>query len=44
VPVEYSQQFAAGRSNVKLEVVDSGHDLLDVLDAIVPQAVAFLTQ
>ena len=44
VPVEYSQEFAAGRSNVTLEVVDSGHDLLDVLDAIVPRAVAFLTQ
>jgi pimeloyl-ACP methyl ester carboxylesterase len=44
VPVEYSQEFALGRSNVDLEVVDSGHDLLDVLDAIVPRAVAFLTQ
>jgi pimeloyl-ACP methyl ester carboxylesterase len=44
VPVEYSQEFAVGRSNVTLEVVDSGHDLLDVLDAIVPRAVAFLTQ
>ena len=44
VPVEYSQAFAAGRSNVTLEVVDSGHDLLDVLEAIVPRAVAFLTQ
>jgi pimeloyl-ACP methyl ester carboxylesterase len=44
VPVEYSQEFAAGRSNVTLEVVDSGHDLLDVLDVIVPRAVAFLTE
>jgi uncharacterized protein len=43
VPVEYSQEFAAGRSNVTLEVVDSGHDLLDVLDDIVARAVAFLT-
>jgi pimeloyl-ACP methyl ester carboxylesterase len=42
VPVEYSRQFAAGRPNVDLEVLDSGHDLLDVLDTIMPRAVAFL--
>ena len=43
VPVEYSEQFAAGRRNVALRVVDSGHDLLDVLPGILDEAVEFLT-
>jgi pimeloyl-ACP methyl ester carboxylesterase len=42
VPVEYSEQFAAGRPNVELRVVDSGHDLLNVLPAIAQEAVEFL--
>jgi uncharacterized protein len=32
VPVEYSREFASTRPNVRLEVLDSGHELLDVLD------------
>lgn len=43
VPARYSEEFAAARPNVTLDVLDSGHDLLDVLDRIVPKAVAFLT-
>ena len=42
VPVEYSERFASGRSNIKLEVLESGHDLLDVLDGIVERGVEFL--
>ncbi len=42
VPVQYSQQFAAAKGNVALEVLDSGHDLLDTLDYIVPKAIDFL--
>jgi uncharacterized protein len=34
VPVSYSQEFAKDRQNVTLEVVDSGHDLLNVLEPI----------
>jgi pimeloyl-ACP methyl ester carboxylesterase len=43
VPAEYSEQFAAGRPNVELRVVDSGHDLLNVLPSIARDAVEFLT-
>jgi uncharacterized protein len=32
VPVECSREFAASRANVRLEVVDSDHELLNVLD------------
>ena len=34
VPAAWSQEFAAGRGNVKLRLVDSDHQLLDVLDEI----------
>ena len=44
VPAAYSEQFAAGRTNVRLNVVESGHDLLDVLERIVPEAVDWLTR
>jgi pimeloyl-ACP methyl ester carboxylesterase len=44
VPASYSERFAAGRPNVHLEIVDSGHDLLNVLDQISPQIIEFLTQ
>ena len=43
VPVRYSEQFAAGHPNAALDVVDSGHDLLNVLDYMLPKAAAFLT-
>lgn len=42
VPGRYAEEFAHDRSNVRLEVVDSGHDLLNVLDGIRDQVVAFL--
>ena len=32
VPAAYSREFAAGRPNVRLEVVDSDHELLNVQD------------
>jgi len=34
VPFRYSEEFAKHRPNVTLEVVDSGHDLLNVLQPI----------
>jgi uncharacterized protein len=42
VPVHYSQEFAEGHRNARLAIVDSGHDLLDVLDAIADTAAQFL--
>jgi pimeloyl-ACP methyl ester carboxylesterase len=43
VPVAGSEHFAALHPNAALEIVDSGHDLLDVLDSVVPQAISFLS-
>lgn len=34
VPVDFSRQYAARRSNVTLRLLDSGHELTDVLDAM----------
>ena len=34
VPPRYSQEFAEGRPNVTLQLMDSDHQLLDVLDPI----------
>jgi pimeloyl-ACP methyl ester carboxylesterase len=42
VPVAYSREFASTRPNVRLEVLDSGHELLDVLDRIWEEAREFL--
>jgi pimeloyl-ACP methyl ester carboxylesterase len=42
VPAQYSRDFAAGRNNVRLELVDSGHDLLNVLDEMADGVAAFL--
>ncbi len=42
VPVRYSEEFAETRENVRLEIVDSGHDLLNVLDYMLPKVTAFL--
>jgi len=44
VPAEASRAFAAGRPHVTLEIVDSGHDLLDALDAMLPKVERFLAQ
>lgn len=42
VPASLSRTFAATHPNVTLEVVDSGHELLNVLDYIGPKVEAFL--
>jgi len=42
VPVRYSREFAASHPNVILEVLDAGHDLLNVLDYMAPKILAFL--
>jgi uncharacterized protein len=41
-PIESSRVFAASHPNVRLVELDSGHELLDVLDGIVAEAIAFL--
>jgi pimeloyl-ACP methyl ester carboxylesterase len=42
VPVEYSRRFAAAHSNATLREMDSDHELVDVLDQIVTEALPFL--
>lgn len=42
VPVAYSQEFAAAHPSARLEILDSGHELLNVLDYMVSEAMAFL--
>ena len=42
VPPEVSQRFAAGHPNVELRLVDSGHELTDVLDLLWNQTAMFL--
>ena len=42
VPVELSKVFAEGHKNVKLRVVESGHELTDVLDELWMETAAFL--
>jgi len=44
VPVQFSREFAASHPNVQLEVLNSGHELHDVLKAMVPKAIAFLLE
>jgi uncharacterized protein len=44
VPARLSQDFATGRSSVRLEIVESGHDLLNVLDYMLPKVQAFLEE
>jgi len=43
VPASYSEEFAAAHPNAILEVLDSGHDLLNVLDFMAPKVVRFLS-
>jgi len=43
VPASASREFAAAHSNARLEVLDSGHDLLDALDYIAPKVIEFFT-
>jgi len=42
VPASYSQEFAARHTNAALEILDSGHELTDVLDYMAPKVEAFL--
>jgi pimeloyl-ACP methyl ester carboxylesterase len=42
VPPQYSEHFAATHRNARLEILDSGHQLLDVLDEMAPKIVEFL--
>jgi len=42
VPVRYSEEFAANHPNAVLEVLDAGHDLLNVLDYMAPRILRFL--
>ena len=42
VPVRYSEEFARAHPNAILEIVDSGHELLDVLDYMAPKIERFL--
>jgi pimeloyl-ACP methyl ester carboxylesterase len=44
VPAAASVAFAARHSNARLEVLDSGHELLNVLDYMVPKVAAFLAE
>ena len=43
VPAAYSEEFAASHPNAHLEVLDSGHDLLNMLDYMAPRVCDFLT-
>jgi len=43
VPAAYSQAFAASHPSAILEVLDSGHDLLNVLDYMAARIVPFLS-
>jgi len=42
VPARYSEEFAATHPNASLEVLDSGHELLNVLDYMAPKLERFL--
>jgi len=42
VPAAFSEQFATTHANVHLEILDSGHELLNVLDYMARKTVPFL--
>jgi pimeloyl-ACP methyl ester carboxylesterase len=42
VPAGLSRRFVAAHPNATLEIVDSGHEMLNVLDSIAPQVTGFL--
>lgn len=44
VPVEYSRQFARTHANARLVELDSDHELLNVLDGVVADAISFLLE
>ena len=42
MPVAYSEQFALTHAGAHLEVLDSGHELLNVLEYMAPRVTGFL--
>jgi uncharacterized protein len=42
VPAAYSKQFATARPNVRLEILESDHELLNMLDYLAPKVERFL--
>lgn len=44
VPVRLSEDFAAGHSNVRLRVMESDHELINVLDALCSETLNFLAE
>jgi pimeloyl-ACP methyl ester carboxylesterase len=42
VPASYSEEFVATHPNARLEILDSGHELTDVLDYMAPRIAEFL--
>lgn len=42
VPSQFSVEFAAAHPNARLEILDSGHELINVLDYMAPKVAAFL--
>jgi pimeloyl-ACP methyl ester carboxylesterase len=42
VPASFSQEFAADHANAQVEILDSGHELTDVLDYMAPKVAKFL--
>jgi hypothetical protein len=42
VPPQFSVEFAAGHPNASLEILDSGHELINVLDYMAPKVGEFL--
>uniref|UniRef100_Q02AB9 Esterase n=1 Tax=Solibacter usitatus (strain Ellin6076) TaxID=234267 RepID=Q02AB9_SOLUE len=42
VPAQFSVEFAATHPNARLEIVDSGHELINVLDYMAPKVGEFL--
>ena len=42
VPARFSEEFAAGHPNVRLEILDSDHQLLNMLDPMLAKVSAFL--
>ena len=44
VPVVYSERFALTHANAHLEILDSGHELLNVLEYMAPRVSDFLLE
>lgn len=42
VPVQNSEAFGARHENARVEILDSGHDLLNMLDYMLPKVAVFL--